>query len=193
MSKAMLYMLYCVNYFFCDCANSAYILFYPPLARSLVCASVSLPLLAAVLTSSNQVWTRLDSATKEGLKSMCPYIVQFCISTDHDAISRSAASSCLFSILFHNTSDEDRDGDDDEYAGTIQTLMTQELFPALDDSMVLWRKDLSDEQRSRASGGLPDKSGVAQLSNLSRVQDILNFISVLVRTAVLQLTSFLFA
>ena len=70
---------------------------------------VTLPLLAALLTSSNKVWNSLDSATLKTLSSMITYLAEFSISSDPDAQAKSAASVCLFYILFHGSEDDKSD------------------------------------------------------------------------------------
>ena len=128
---------------------------------------VALPLLAAVLKSSNQVWKSLDSVGLGALRSMITYLAQFSISSDHDAHSRSAAASCLFSILFHSTQDDDCDGE----VHLFHQLL-EEVYLELTDAVTCLKK-VNDTLTKRASSSLLH-------SSLSQVGDTFSFLGLLV-------------
>jgi len=127
---------------------------------------VALPLLAAVLKSSNQVWRTLDSVALGALRSMITYLAQFSISSDHDAHSRSAAASCLFSVLFHSTQDDDCDGE----VHLFHQLL-EEVYLELTDAVTCLKK-VNDTLTKRASSSLLH-------SSLSQVGDTFSFLGLL--------------
>ena len=143
----------------------------PPLSEwDEVKLNVALPLLAATLKSSNQVWSKLESQTSDMLKTMITYLAQFSLSSDHVANSRSAATTCLFAILLNS-------GEPDE----IQTLFEEAVASELTNAMSLLKNEVSDGLTPRASGSLTiESSGETLQSTFSRVNDILSFMSVLV-------------
>ena len=137
---------------------------------------VTLPLLAALLTSSNKVWKSLDNATLKTLSSMITYLAEFSISSDPDAQAKSAASACLFYILFHGS--EDDESDDDTLV--IQKLLEEVVSPSLVNSLDCLKREVSDIQTPRASGSAMEESKESLHSNFSQVDDTLNFIGLLV-------------
>lgn len=140
---------------------------------------VALPLLAAVLNSSNKAWSGLESDTLATLKSMTTYLAQFSISPEHAAPARSAAASCLFSTLFHSS-----DGGGGADAETIQTLLKEVVSPVLTSaSNGLSKEVLNDSTTPRASGSAVVETSTL-LSAFSRVNDALSMMSVLVRQCV---------
>jgi len=149
----------------------------PPLSEwDEVKLCVSLPLLAAVIRSS-QAWRTLDSAILDTLRSMITYLAQFSIaSADHDPHARSAAASCLFSILFHGNVEDDSDGGID----IIQKLLAEVVSPALEDALTCLNNELSDSLTPRVSGSVTDDPEDALLFMFSRVEDTLDLLSVLV-------------
>lgn len=94
---------------------------------------VALPLLAALLNGNNDVWTVVSFATMQRLRSMTGYLAQFSISSDHDSLSRSAAASCLFSILKHG---DDAIGTDSE----IKNLLERVVYPVVTESVARMQK-----------------------------------------------------
>ena len=132
---------------------------------------VTLPLLSAALNSSNQVWRTIDSASLEALRSMATWLAQFSISSDHGAQTRSAALSCLFTILLHGNQD-------DGYDSLFHTLL-DEGHSALTDLMTFLKKEVS-ASTSGAYGSLL-QSPKSLHSALSQVEDIFSFLGVLVR------------
>jgi len=143
----------------------------PPLSEwDEVKLSVCLPLLASILNCSDHVWSKLEASSIDGLKSMTPYLAQFCMSPDHKPYARSSASSCLFSTIFHASNDEEQ-CDDDEYA-IVHQLLDNNVFPALEEAVESLKADVSDL-------ACKETSGFVSASSFSRVEDILNFMSVL--------------
>jgi len=69
---------------------------------------VVLPLLSTVLNAPNMNWTILDETTTRALDSMTSFFTQFSLSHEHDVDVKSAAASCLFSILVNSKLEEDR-------------------------------------------------------------------------------------
>ena len=67
-----------------------------------------LPLLSTVINAPNMNWTILDETTTRALDSMTSFLTQFSLSHEHDAAVKSAAASCLFSILVNSKVEEDR-------------------------------------------------------------------------------------
>ena len=132
---------------------------------------VGLPLLAAILNSSSQVYRLLESATLKTLRSMITYLAQFSISSDHDTHSRSAAASCLFSVVFHSNGDD---------AHVIQNLLEKVVSPALTIALDCLLKEVTDAATPRASGCLIETSKQSMQSTFSRVEDALSFLGLLV-------------
>ena len=137
---------------------------------------VTLPLLAALLTSSHKVWKSLDSATLKTLSSMITYLAEFSISSDPDAQAKSAASVCLFYILFHGS--EDDKSDDDTLV--IQKLLKEVMSPSLVNSLDCLKGKVSDIQTPRAPSSAMEESEESLHSIFSQVDDTLNFIGLLV-------------
>lgn len=98
-----------------------------------------LPLLAAVLRNHSLDWRTLDSATSSTLMSMVQDLTQFIANSDHVAHSRSAAASCLFSIL-ENDSNDDREH-------SIRSLLVKAVSPMLEKAI----RCLNTENASRVS------------------------------------------
>ncbi|KAL7473497.1 hypothetical protein ACHAXS_013925 [Conticribra weissflogii] len=142
----------------------------PPLSEwDEVKLSVCLPLLAAVLGCCDRAWSKLDATTVDGLKSMIPYLAQFCMNPDHGLYARSSASSCLFSTIFHYSNEERCD--DDGFA-VVHNLLDNDVFPALEEAIESLKADMSDDATK-------EKSSFLFVSSFSRIEDILNFMSVL--------------
>ncbi len=143
----------------------------PPLSEwDEVKLNVALPLLAATLKSSTQVWSKLESETSATLKTMVTYLAQFTLSSDHVAKSRTAAMTCLFAILLNS-------GEPDE----IQTLLEETVASELTNAVTLLKKEVSDSLTPRASGSLTvETPGESLQSIISRVNEILSFMGVLV-------------
>ena len=151
----------------------------PPLSETdEVNLFVALPLLAAALTSTTKVWETLDSATLKLLSSMVTYLAEFSISSDHNAHSRSAAATCLFSILFHRSEDGDESGGNDVLV--IQKLIQEVVLPTLVTSLDSLKTEVSDILTPRASGSVVEASEESIQSAFSQVEDTLNFIGMLV-------------
>ena len=151
----------------------------PPLSETdEVNLFVALPLLAAALTSTTKVWETLDSATLKLLSSMVTYLAEFSISSDHNAHSRSAAATCLFSILFHRSEDGDGSGGSDVLV--IPKLLQEVVLPALVSSLDSLKTEVSDVLTPRASGSVVEASEESMHSAFSQVEDTINFISMLV-------------
>lgn len=144
----------------------------PPLSEwDEVKLCVSFPLLAALLGSSSTVLKTFDHETTDNLNSMTPYLAQFCIGSDYDSFSRSAAASCLFSILLQNTDDAD---------SCVKLLMNDVVLSALVDSIDVLRNDLVDVLTPKAAGGLPQSSNYSSFTGFSRVEGQLNFMGMMV-------------
>jgi hypothetical protein len=76
----------------------------PPLSEvDEVKLCVSLPLLAAALGSSDNRSNDVpnDLSVHKSLATMLPSLVEYALSPNYDNQARSAAVSCLFSIVFH--------------------------------------------------------------------------------------------
>lgn len=149
----------------------------PPISKwDEVKLCVALPLLEAVLNSANRARKTYDSATLDTLRSMITYLAQFSISSDHDARSRSAAASCLFSVLFYSTRQGDEcNGDVEIFRKVLEEVVRQTLT----HGMTCLEKDLNDIT-PRASGSIVETSFVDVRSSFSRVEDALNFLGLLV-------------
>lgn len=107
---------------------------------------VVLPLLAAVLRNHSLDWRTLDSATSSTLMSMVQDLTQFIASSDHVAHSRSAAASCLFSILVNISEDNENDSNDDR-EHSIRSLLVKAVSPMLEKAI----RCLNTENASRVS------------------------------------------
>ena len=151
----------------------------PPLSETdEVNLFVALPLLAAAFTSTTKLWETLDSATLKLLSSMVTYLAEFSISSDHNAHSRTAASTCLFSILFHRSEDGDKSEGNDVLV--IQKLLQEVVLPTLICSLDSLKTEVSDVLTPRASGSAVEASEESVHSAFSQVEDTLNFVSMLV-------------
>ncbi|KAL7545756.1 hypothetical protein ACHAWF_009108 [Thalassiosira exigua] len=139
----------------------------PPLSKwDEVKLSVAFPLLAAVLRAPNERGRVYESSTLETLRSLIPYLAEFSMSSDYDAGTRSAAASCLFSVLFFS---EETKCD----AQVIQTLLKEVVRPVACDA-VSSLKEMKDITLQRF------ESQNYFLTSFTRLQDALNFMSLLV-------------
>ena len=69
---------------------------------------VVLPLLSTIINAPNMNWTILDESTTRALDSMTSFFTQFSLSNEYDPAVKSAAASCLFSILVNSKLEEDK-------------------------------------------------------------------------------------
>lgn len=134
---------------------------------------VTLPLLGAALKRSNKDSKKLESATSATLMSMVEDLALFSIRSDHHVHSRSAAASCLFSVLFQSSEDNE------SCAYIIQKLMEEVVSPVLTNALSCLEKEVSESPTPRASGGV-EVSSKSLSSVFSKVEDTLNFMCVLV-------------
>jgi hypothetical protein len=98
----------------------------PPLSEvDEVKLCVALPLLAAALGSSDNASNDVsnDLSVNESLATMTPYLVEYALSPAYDNQARSAAVSCLFSIIFHYQPSRSE--------CLAQTIMKENLAPVL--------------------------------------------------------------
>jgi len=107
------------------------------------------------------------------------YLAEFSISSEHNDHSRSAAATCLFSILFHR-SEEPGDGSGGSDVLVIQKLLQEVVLPALVSSLDSLKKEVSDVLTPGASGSVVEASEESVHSAFSQVEDTLNLISMLV-------------
>ena len=135
---------------------------------------VSLPLLAAALKRFNQDSNKLESATAATLMSMVEDLALFSIRSDHHAHSRTAAASCLFSVLFQSSEDNEIG-----CASALQKLMEDVVSPVLTTALSCLEREVSDTPTPKASGGV-EVSGKSLPSVFAKVEDTLSFMSVLV-------------
>ncbi len=111
---------------------------------------VVLPLLAAVIRNPVLHWKTLENATSLTLMSMVQDLAQFIASPDHDAHSRSAAASCLFSILA-NTSEDDEIDDNNEDKRSIRKVLVDVVSPVLAKAIAVLKKEVGDSRAPRES------------------------------------------
>lgn len=124
--------------------------YLPPLSEwDEVKLYVVLPLLAAALRNSKLDWKKLDSAALSTLMSMVNDLAQFIASSDHVAHSRSAAASCLFSILVNTR--EDCGIDDNDENNTISNLLVEVVSPVLEKAASGINKEVGDFPTPRQS------------------------------------------
>jgi hypothetical protein len=124
--------------------------YLPPLSEwDEVKLYVVLPLLAAALRNSSLDWKKLDSATLSTLVSMVKDLAQFIASSDHVAHSRSAAASCLFSILVNTI--EDCGIDDNCDKDTISNLLVEVVSPVLVKAASGINEEVGDSPTPRQS------------------------------------------
>ncbi len=135
---------------------------------------VALPLLAAALKRFNQDSNELESATTATLVSMVEDLALFSIRSDHYAHSRSAAASCLFSVLFQSSEDNEIG-----CASLLKKLMEDVVSPVLTTALSCLDREVSETPTPRASGGV-DVAGKSLPSVFAKVEDTLSFMSVLV-------------
>lgn len=147
----------------------------PPLSKwDEVKLFVAFPLLAAVLNTPNQEWRKCDRATLGSLQSMITYLAQFSISPDHDARSRSAAASCLFSVLFESSQGGSSGG-----VQIFQKLLEEVVCPGTIDSLSCIGKEVSESFTPRTSSSLSETSYESMQSSFSQLEDSLNFMGLL--------------
>jgi len=147
----------------------------PPLSEwDEVKLCIAFPLLAAVLNSLNESWGTLDSATLKILRSMITDLAQFSISSDHDAHARSAAASCLFSVLYHSGQDDDCDED----VSNFRKLLEDVVHPVLTNAISHLKGEVNDAATSRASSSLLQTPETLR-SSFSQVEDIISFLGLL--------------
>ncbi|KAL3775267.1 hypothetical protein ACHAW5_010905 [Stephanodiscus triporus] len=133
---------------------------------------VSLPLLGAALKRPNKDPKKLECATSATLMSMVDDLALFSIRSDHHVHSRSAAASCLFSVLFQSSEDKEC------CACVIQKLIEEVVCPVLANALSCLEKEISESPTPRASGGV-EVSSKSLSSVFSKVEDTLSFMSVL--------------
>ena len=150
----------------CDSLTSFVTNILPPLSDDdEVSLYVSLPLLAAVLKRSNKDLNMLEEGTSTILMSMVEDLALFSIRSDHHAHTRSAAASCLFSILFQSSEDNET-----KCARLIEKLMKEVISPALTTALIRLGKEFSETSKG---------DNKVQASVFSQVEDTLSFMSVL--------------
>jgi hypothetical protein len=109
---------------------------------------VVLPLLAAVIRNPGLQWKTLENDTPSTLMSMVQDLARFIASPDHVAHSRSAAASCLFSIIVNNSEvDESDDNNDDKR--TIPKLLVDVISPVLAKAITGLNKEVGDSLAPR--------------------------------------------
>ena len=131
---------------------------------------VTLPLLDAALKSSK----KLESATSATLMSMVEELALFSIRSDHHVHSRSSAASCLFSVLFQSSEDNEIG-----FVRVLKKLLEDVVFPELSTALRCLETRVREIPTPKASGGV-GLSGKPLLSIFSKVNDTLSLMSVLV-------------
>ncbi len=126
---------------------------------------VVLPLLASVIRNPSFAWNMLENATSSILMSMVHDLAQFIVSPDHVAHSRSAAASCLFSILVNRSEDSGNDvqTDDDH---TIRNLLVEVVSPVLAKAVSRLKKEVGDSPT-------PEKSLHSAFCNVEEALDLM--------------------
>ena len=151
----------------CDSLTSFVTNILPPLSDDdEISLYVSLPLLAAVLKRSNKDFNMLEEGTSTILMSLVEDLALFSIRSDHHVHTRSAAASCLFSILFQSSEDNETN-----CARLIEKLMKEVVAPALTTALIRLNKVFSE---TSTTGGVG-----AHASVFSQVEDTLSFMGVL--------------
>lgn len=111
---------------------------------------VMLPLLAVVIRNRSLDWRNLESATSSTLMSMVQDLTQFIASSDHVAHSRSAAASCLFSILV-NTSESNENDNNNDRRHSIRRLLVKAVSPMLEKAISSLTTEVGDYAASSMS------------------------------------------
>jgi hypothetical protein len=147
----------------------------PPLSEpDEVSLYITLPLLDASLKRSRQDSKKLESVTSATLMSMVEELALFSIRSDHHVHSRSSAASCLFSILFKSSEDNDID-----VIRVLQKLLREVVFPELSTALRCLARAVNELPTPRAPGGV-ELPGKSLPSIFSKVDDTLSLMSVLV-------------
>ena len=155
----------------CDSLISFVTNILPPLSDDdEVSLYVSLPLLAAVLKRSNKDLNKLEDGTSTILMSMVEDLALFCIRSDHHAHTRSAAASCLFSILFQSLEENET-----KCARLIEKLMKEVVSSALTTALIRLNKEFSETSTTGGVGAHAKSQSLV----FSQVEDTLSFMSLL--------------
>ncbi len=148
--------------------------YLPPLSEwDEVKLFVALPLLSTALRNSSLDWEKLENTTMSTLISMVKDLAQFIVSSDHLAHSRSAAASCLFSILVKASDDNN----DDEQ--TIRYLLEEVVSPVLVKALDYMNNEVCENLPRRAKNNA-EESGDSLNSAFSKFEEALGLLSVVV-------------
>lgn len=126
----------------------------PPLSRwdeAKLC--VISPLLASILSSSEDIEGLLKEIPPKVLETTVRQLAEFAISSQHEKHSRASAASCLFSIFLHSDSD----------SLSIPQIMSESLYNSLIESIKILQ------------------SGEKNLTVFTNLEDIFNLIGHWVR------------
>lgn len=131
---------------------------------------VSLPLLASILSNSECIRTKPYVGPLTTVNFMIRHLAEFVMRSDHESRARSAAASCLFSMLINF----------DDGSLTSQEIIDDVIVEALFESLQILQANTYTTPAPTTNDVLFISNGSVIESHFFRVENIFNFMSLLV-------------